>query len=300
MVKKRKNLFFLKEKKINTEIEKKSMNATEIEELKKAKQLLENPALAMKLANHVGRPVELLLEKVDSKKLTKITEKALNKSLSIAISSLNTTKKKSVSNGKHKLMTVLSGGVGGAFGLPALAIELPISTTIMLRSIADIADSEGHDLNELETRMACLEVFSLGSNKSSTDDGAESAYFAARGAVAYEMKLAIDAVASMSEKALQEALAKGQLPMFVKVIETIASRFGISVSQKFMAETVPIVGAIGGASINLMFMNHFQNMAEGHFIVKRLEKKYGLEMVENEYDSLLLKFGSFCLRTLKK
>jgi hypothetical protein len=39
-----------------------------------------------------------------------------------------------------------TGGVGGLFGLPALAIELPISTTIMLRSIADIARSEDEDI----------------------------------------------------------------------------------------------------------------------------------------------------------
>ena len=261
------------------------MNKEELKELKKAKKILENPSLAIKLANHIGRPIELMIEKVDSKKLTKVTEKALKKSLSVAISSLN-KKDKGVSNTKHKFMTAFSGSVGGAFGLPALAIELPISTTIMLRSIADIADSQGHDLNNIETQMACLEVFSLGSSKSTTDDGAESAYFSARGAVALEMKLAVDAVAGMSEKAIQDAIVKGNLPVFVKIIETIASRFGITVSEKMVAQSVPIIGAIGGASINLMFMNHFQDMAEGHFIVKRLEKKYGLEMVKSKYNSL--------------
>lgn len=286
MIQTMKNFFTTQQPDIHTELETEGLSSTELEELAQAKQLLENPGLAMKLANHVGQPVELLLEKVNSTKLTKITEKALYSSLNVAIFSLNTQKKTSVSNTKHKLMTAATGGAGGVFGLPALAIELPISTTIMLRSIADIAHSKGHDLNEIETRMACLEVFALGSNKSSSDDGAESAYFAARGAVAYEMKLAIDVVANMSEKALQEALTKGKLPIFVKIIETIASRFGITVSQKFVAQTLPVLGAIGGASINLMFMKHFQDMAEGHFIVKRLEKKYGLEVVQREYNGL--------------
>ena len=284
-----KKMFSFKGKIVELSVEKKSLTIEEKEALNKAKNILENPNLAIKLANHIGHPVELLIEKVDSKKLTKITENALTKSLDVAIFSLTKKEKTTVSNKKHKFMTAVSGGVGGAFGLPALAIELPLSTTIMLRSIADIAHSEGHDLTDIETRMACLEVFSLGSSKSSTDDGAESAYFSARGAVSYEMKIAIDAVANMSEKAIQEALAKGQLPMFVKVIETIASRFGITVSEKLVAQSVPILGAIGGASINLVFMNHFQKMAEGHFIVKRLEKKYGLEMIENEYNNLKIK-----------
>ena len=278
MVKAMKKLFSSEEK----------MTKKELEELKRAKKILENPSLAIKLANHVGRPIELLIEKVDSKKLTKITEKALKKSLSIAISSLKKKEKRDVSNKKHKFMTALSGGIGGVFGLPTLAIELPISTTIMLRSIADIAHSQGHNLDEIETQMACLEVFSLGSSKSSSDDGAESAYFSARGAVALEIKLAIDAVAGMSEKAIQEALLKGNLPIFVKIIETIASRFGITVSEKLVAQSVPIIGSLGGATINLMFMNHFQDMAEGHFIVKRLEKKYGLEIIKREYNALEL------------
>ena len=286
MITKIKTIFSSKESEVKVEIVEEYMSDEDIAELKRAKQILENPSFAMKLASSVGRPIELVIEKVDSKKLTEITQKALTKSLDMAISSLDTKDKIATSNTKHKIMTSISGAIGGAFGLPTLAIELPISTTIMLRSIADIAHAQGHNLDEIETRMACLEVFALGSSKSTSDDGAESAYFSARGVVSYEMKIAIDAVANMSEKAIQEALTRGQLPLLLKVIETIASRFGITVTEKFVAQSIPILGAIGGASINLMFMNHFQDMAEGHFIVKRLEKTYGLEMVERIYNEL--------------
>jgi EcsC protein family len=48
-------------------------------------------------------------------------------------------------------------GAGGTFGLAALPVELPVSTTIMLRSIADIARSEGEDLSDPETALACVE-----------------------------------------------------------------------------------------------------------------------------------------------
>ncbi|WP_087629123.1 EcsC family protein [Caballeronia telluris] len=47
------------------------------------------------------------------------------------------------SNFWHKAASAPRGAVGGAFGLAAIAIELPISTTIMMRSIADIARSGG-------------------------------------------------------------------------------------------------------------------------------------------------------------
>ena len=38
-----------------------------------------------------------------------------------------------------------SGAAGGAFGLATLPVELPVSTIIMLRSIAAIARNEGEE-----------------------------------------------------------------------------------------------------------------------------------------------------------
>ena len=254
----------------------------DLQDLKKAKEILENPGFAMKLANYIGRPIEFAIDTIDSDKLNKATSIALRKSLDLAISTLG-EKESKFSNLKHKLLVAASGAGGGAFGLAALPIELPISTTIMLRSIADIAKSQGHNLKDPEVKFSCLEVFSLGSTKNHDDDAGESAYFTARAGLAYEMKLAIDSVANMSNKAIQDALAKGNMPMLIKLINSIASRFGITVSEKLVAQTIPVIGALGGAGLNVMFINHFQDMAKGHFIVKRLEKQYGEEKIKDLY-----------------
>jgi hypothetical protein len=66
----------------------------------------------------------------------------------------------------------------------------------------------------------------------------------------------------------------------------MTSRFGVVVSEKALAEMVPLIGALGGALINLLFVSHFQAMAGGHFIVRRLERKYGPEAVQREYERL--------------
>jgi hypothetical protein len=50
----------------------------------------------------------------------------------------------------------------------------------MLRSIGDIARSEGEDLKNPETTLACLQVFALGGFKGEAD-AANSGYFAVRG-----------------------------------------------------------------------------------------------------------------------
>ncbi len=41
----------------------------------------------------------------------------------------------------------VTGGVSGFFGLAALPVELPVTTTLMLRAIADIARHNGEDLS---------------------------------------------------------------------------------------------------------------------------------------------------------
>jgi hypothetical protein len=73
----------------------------------------------------------------------------------------------------------------------------------------------------------------------------------------------------------------------------VASRFGVILTDKMAAEMIPILGALGGALINLLFISHFQSAAQGHFIVRRLERKYGEEPVKREYEKLLreLKHG---------
>ena len=57
----------------------------EQEELLKAKKILENPSFSMKIANQMGKPIEFGLEKINSDKINALTQKALQKSLNIAI-----------------------------------------------------------------------------------------------------------------------------------------------------------------------------------------------------------------------
>ena len=258
----------------------------ELDELRQAKVLLENPGLAAKLASYVGSPVEKgmkLLPAKWQKGVHGATEKALMKALDVAVKSLGTRSgvhgAKSARNAAHRVAVATSGAVGGAFGLMALGVELPVSTTIILRSIADIAASEGEDPRHIDTKLACLVVFALGSPKDARDNATESGYFAARSALA-------TAVTEASKHLAQKGLAKGGSPALVRLIGLIAARFGIVVSEKTAAQLVPVIGAAGGALINTLFIAHYQDMARGHFIVRRLEKIHGAEPVRLAYEKL--------------
>ena len=172
-----------------------------------------------------------------------------------------------------------SGAAGGAFGLAALSWELPLSTTLMLRSIADIAASEGENPRHIDTKLACLTVFALGSTKDKRDNATESGYFAARAALA-------SAVTEASTHLARKGLAKSGAPALVRLVAAIGARFGIVVSEKAAVQAIPIIGAAGGAMVNTVFIGHYQDMARGHFIVRRLEKIHGAEPVRAAYEKV--------------
>lgn len=258
-----------------------ALSASEISELRAAKDLLENPGLAAKVSNYVGTPIEKGLKKLPeswSVTVNDITRKSIEKALDIALLTIDNNERGPSSNWWHKLAVAATGAGGGAFGLPALAIELPVSTTIMLRSIADIARSEGEDLNCTEGRLQCVQVLALGS-KAKSGDGTESGYFVARAALAKSIS---EAAAYLTKKGLSQHGA----PAIVRLISQIASRFSIVVSEKAMAQAVPVVGALGGAVINSLFIDHFQDMGRGHFTVRRLERLHGQEEVRRLYEQL--------------
>jgi hypothetical protein len=257
------------------------LSPSELNELRGAKELLENPGIAAKVINYVGTPIEKVLKKLPESltaTVNDITRKSIEKAFDIALMTIDKDGHGASSNWWHKLAVVATGAGGGAFGLPALAIELPISTTIMLRSIADIARSEGEDLRCPDTRLQCIQVLALGGN-SKSDDETEAGYFAVRAALAKSIS---EASAHLTEKGLSQHGA----PAIVRLISQVASRFSIVVSEKTAAQAVPVVGAIGGAVINLLFIDHFQEMGRGHFIVRRLERLYGQSEILRLYDEL--------------
>ena len=258
-----------------------SLSKAELTDLKRAKSLLENPSLAARTAALLGSPLDKglkLLPERFQKAVHEASEAAMLKALDVAVKSHGLDGRMASRDRLHKLAAAASGAVGGAFGLAALALELPISTTIMLRSIADIAKSEGENIQHIETKLSCLTVFALG-GRTEKDAAADSGYFATRAAMA-------GAVTEASKFLAEKGFSKIGAPALVRLVSLISSRFGVVVSEKAAMQSIPILGAATGALINTLFIEHFQNMARGHFTVRRLEKIHGAEPVKIAYQSL--------------
>jgi len=260
-------------------------------DLQRAVDLLESPTLTAKMANLIGSPLEFAVKKlpaVVSRRIHGAVEAALFKSAQAALWSMDNTRGKAASTRWHNLAAATSGAVGGAFGFTSLFIELPVSTTIMMRSVADVARSEGFDLREMSTRHACLEVFALGGN-SGKDDASETGYYITRGFTAEVMRHLSAELAGRAvggSPVMIGLTPKEAGKWLAKLVEKVAARFGVVVTEKFAAQAVPIVGAAAGATLNTMFTDYYQDMARGHFIVRRLERTYGYETVRAAYSML--------------
>jgi hypothetical protein len=248
--------------------------------LRRAFNLLERQNFAAQLADHAGRPLERLLRlmpKAASAGLNRAIEAAILQSLNLAIRSIEPASKRRPATGLSSLLAGINGGVSGFFGFAALPIELPLTTTLMLRSIADTARHHGEDLSGLEARLACVEVFALGAGGS--QKRMDVGYYASRALLS---KLAGDASAYMLERSAVSA----STPVVNSLVTEIATRFGLIVSERFAVSAMPVLGAVGGATVNVIFMNYFQRIAQGHFTIRRLERRYGQAVVRRHYERL--------------
>ena len=245
--------------------------------LAEARRLLENTSLVVRLSDYVGSPIENGLRRLPESwraRLGTLTQEALARAMNAAARTLDDGPR-AASPRLHKLLGSVSGGAGGAFGLAGLSVEIPLSTVLIMRAILDIARSEGEDVRDPATRIAALEVFALGGN-TGRDDAAESGYYAVRALLAQTVS---EAVRHLS----RQGLAQEGAPALVRLLAMVAARYKVQLTQKAAGMLVPGIGAAAGATINLLFMNHFQAVSRGHFTIRRLERRYGTVVVRHAY-----------------
>ncbi len=179
--------------------------------------------------------------------VARVVEAALTRAFDVAVLRLDAVGEQTRSRRFAAPLVVLSGAAGGFFGLGGFVPDATVTTLAIMREIARIAQDHGEDLSDEAVREACLEVFAL--NPGETEMG----YFGTR------------------------LVLQGR-PLALLMAE-VASRFGMSLSQKFALQAVPVVGALGGATLNAAFLAHYRGLARAHFTVRRLERRFGAEAI---------------------
>lgn len=259
-----------------------ALSPSDLAALAAARSTLESPGLAMRLSDAVGRPIEKGMARLPAswrRRLGGIAQDALGRAIAVAARTLDADAgPRTASPRLHKLLGSVSGGAGGAFGLPGLTVEIPLSTILIMRAILDVARAHGEDINAPATRMAALEVFALG-GPGSADDSIETGYYAVRAALASAVSDASRHVASQGLSGLGQQGA----PAIARLLSMVAARYKVQLTQKAAGMLVPGIGAAAGVAVNLLFMTHFQAVSEAHFTIRRLERRYGTRLVRDAY-----------------
>ncbi|MCS5603339.1 MAG: EcsC family protein [Paracoccus sp.] len=206
--------------------------------------------LGMEIMEIVGNSAEGLIERLPAfvrSRMDKITHAALNRAFSAASGTRRVVRDRG--DWFNRMASTFSGAAGGVGGLPGAMVELPVTVTLLLRSILDIAAEHGLDPDSDEVRMECLRIFAA-AGPMAEDDGTDLGLLAAR--------------LSVTGQTLQGLISR------------VAPRLSVSLGQKLAAQAAPVFGAVVGASINYTFARYYQELARVHFGIMRLARETGL------------------------
>ncbi|MCJ8140155.1 EcsC family protein [Falsirhodobacter halotolerans] len=204
----------------------------------------------MKVISFAGSRAEGLMAHIPDAMRTRIedaTAFGLRRCYSAANMARSSTRLPASGKHGHRIAAVLSGGAGGLGGLPSAVVELPATVSIFFAAIQKVAVEYGFDPNDEAVRLECLRVFGSGT-PFEEDDGVNTAFLASR--------LAMTGIGAQG------------------MIATIAPRLAAVLSQKLAAQTVPVLGAVTGATVNLAFITYYQELAHVRFGLLKLAKAH--------------------------
>lgn len=250
-----------------------AFNDEEIAELRAiAKSYREAGGPVVKLSNMLGDKIEGALSKVPEgwqAAVAQATDIALRTSYAAASgtqaepesrSHLNTVLARCAGDRWHQVAASVSGAIGGVGGLTTLALDLGMTTTLILRSIQEIAIGYGEDIEDEAVRLQCIGVFGFG-GPLSEDDDVDTGLFGAR--------------LALRGKTL-EAMLRVVVPRLLPTVTAEAA-----------AKSVPFVSAAVGAVLNPAFTSYYQKMAHIHFRLRKLERDHDPEAVRACFERVL-------------
>lgn len=200
--------------------------------------------MGIQVLNAVGGKAESLLDRLPAPVragLTDATESALTLAMKAAQGSRQALPRQSERT--NVVWTTAMGAVGGLGGLSTALVELPVTTTVLLRAIQDVAVERGFDPASENVQFDCIRVFSA-AGPLAMDDGADLGFVSLR--------------LTLTGNAMH------------KMIAAVAPRLAAAMGQKLAVQSVPILGAVAGASVNYVYTRYYQQIAHVHFGLRRL------------------------------
>lgn len=217
---------------------------TEVELDRLADRYRAASGIGVQMLNLLGGKAEGLLDRLPQPVRAQL-DSATAQALTVAMQAAQTSRT-AVPDQKpwvNTAVTTAMGAAGGFGGLPTALVELPATTTVLLRSIQGVAAQQGFDPASENVQFDCIRVFAA-AGPLAMDDGADLGFIS-----------------------LRLTLSGGTMH---KLIATVAPRLATVLGQKLAAQTVPVLGAVVGATTNYVYTSYYQQIAHVHFGLRRL------------------------------
>ena len=260
--------------------------------IENAVQCLEKPLILLKGIEKFSQYQQKLLDKLPEDtqaKIEEITQKALKQSMELAYRRLQ-KKESTVSPAEQSILEIekldlkshigvfTTGAVGGLSGLLGLAIDLPLTTNQMMLEI--LKQGQRFQIeNKEELLTHSLGIFALGQAPLNTSPEQASLYLNFRESMDESIH---HASKSLLQKSAGKAIPGGKIfnsQASALLIKKIAGKFHLKVSEKFLTQLIPVIGAISNGAMNNYFLSYYGRSAHFHFGIKSLEQKYGEDRV---------------------
>jgi hypothetical protein len=169
------------------------------------------------------------------------------------------------------LAASLCEGVPGAQILIPTVITTDVggSLTLLSRHICQIATSYGYSSQKPENIPHVLA--SMVPQTTTSDEG----FFSTKAVVLKSIREASKFMAENTAKQIKRMIADSEAPSLIKLINYVAERLGVVITEKELGILVPIAGAVLNGSVNVAFQQSGHIAAKDYFRRLHLEAKYG-------------------------
>lgn len=206
--------------------------------------------LGMQVVGLIGGGAEKLIERLPKRYrngLDQVSLTALEQAMGVAAASRKVMRDRG--DGFNRAMATVSGAAGGFFGVAGAMVEMPATIAMLMRAMLGVAAEHGLDPDSDDVRRECLRIFAT-AGPMSDDDGTDLGLLAAK--------------LSITGQSLSSLVAR------------VAPRVAAALGPKLVAQSIPVLGAVAGGSINYAFSSYYQQLARVHFGLMRLSVESGL------------------------
>ena len=159
-----------------------------------------------------------------------------------------------------EVSSTVSGGATAGVVVLAIAGDVSASLALLGRAIAEVAVHYGYDPNEPEEEIFLMTVLSYSTASS------------LQGKVT-----ALAALSRLSQQMMRHAAWRElQRDVLVKVIQTVFKSIGVRLTQKRLAQVVPVVGGAVSAALSYDMLDRALRDSTRVYRVRHLAEKHGL------------------------